>query len=65
MKPGTILYCRVCGVGYGTVGEIPAQCPACGKRTQWSTMAPAPRRPYELTFNDRRMLRKMHISPDR
>ena len=63
-----ILYCKLpdCGQGYASLGELPVQCPACGRETKWST---SPTRHDQTstilwTAADRRYLRELRIDPE-
>jgi len=60
-----ILFCRMCGQGYASVGELPEQCPSCDRPTKWSTRAPhASGPPLPLTESDRRFLRSFRIDTE-
>ena len=63
---GTILYCRLCGTGYGSSGEVPIRCPACARETKWTT-SPPHTGPSDgalvFTENDRVLLRGFKIDP--
>jgi hypothetical protein len=63
---GLILYCRLCGVGYGSVGEIPAQCPNCRRETRWTTSPSTEALASTImwTREDRRFLRSMRIGAE-
>lgn len=63
------LFCSRCDAGYQSVGgDVPRQCPHCGAFTVWRTLAPMvgedPIQPWELSHNDRRLLRQLRINPD-
>jgi hypothetical protein len=58
-----ILYCRHCQTGHAAVGVVPATCPQCQNPANWSTSL-EPRVPYELTLNDKRFLKGIHVSPE-
>ena len=61
------LYCRLCTAAYDSVaGDQPAICPACGKAAHWSTEPPRdePKRAWEITANDRRLLKSLKIHAD-
>lgn len=62
----TVLYCKRCGVGYGSLGEVPRVCPSCEKETSWSTapIGDKPTKPFVLTRNDRVFLKSLRIQPD-
>jgi hypothetical protein len=70
MRPeAVILYCTwpPCQQGYGSVGEIPARCPACGRSVVWTTTPPhgdTPRIAYALTANDKAFLHRRGIMDD-
>lgn len=58
------LYCRLCRASYDSVaGDQPDTCPACGQAAHWST-EPQPRKGYELTANDRRLLKALRIGTE-
>lgn len=61
-----ILYCSRCWVGYASIGEIPAKCPACDRVTRWATQLPAdvPKVGWELNANDRKFLKALRILGD-
>lgn len=60
-----ILFCKLCGQRYASVGELPAVCPICDRPTKWSTMAPhSSGPPLPLTVDDRRWLRSVRIDPE-
>ncbi len=67
MRPeSVILYCQneQCGVGYGSVGETPAICPACRRPTIWTLTPPknaVPTVPWALSFGDKRFLKMRGI----
>ena len=59
------LYCRLCHVGYGSVGEVPLRCPACDRETKWTTLnLGLPSEPVAVTPHDFRLLRSLRIAPD-
>jgi hypothetical protein len=58
-----ILYCRHCQTGHASVGAVPETCPHCLNSANWSTSL-EPRVPYELTLNDRRFLKGIHVAPE-
>jgi hypothetical protein len=62
----TTLWCVLCGVGYASLGEVPAVCPECNQETRWNTSPPyqPPRAHYVLSYNDRRFLRSLGIQTD-
>lgn len=62
-----VIYCKKCGIGYASLGEIPATCPACDQETSWTTVPPSSDTPtvaYKLTVNDRRFLRSYRIAAE-
>ena len=60
-----IIYCKACGQGYGSVGDLPVNCPACGKReTKWSTSPPHSEVDgWKLTRDDLKFLKAAYINP--
>jgi len=71
------LYCRHdhCGKPYDSIaGDQPHICPACGLAAHWTTdpqyrvkvrsRQKGPRVPFDLTFNDRRLLKAARIAVD-
>lgn len=62
------LWCKLCGIGYASCGEVPTTCPDCLRETKWSTSPPA--RPGEapwpflVSVKDRRFLRSLRIRAD-
>lgn len=63
---GVILYCKLCGCGYGSIGDMPVICPSCNRETKWSTMAPErePVAGWNPNESDRRLLRGLRIDPE-
>lgn len=72
-----LLYCRHqdCHEAYvSDAGKQPAICPACQRAASWTAIPPHgirpaahpddPKRPYDLTLNDRRFLRSLRIETD-
>jgi len=62
------LFCGRCDAGYLSVaGDVPRQCPFCSAFTVWRTMAPVsdePRKAWELTPLDRRLLHSFRIASE-
>lgn len=59
-----VLYCVKCAAGYGSLGEIPPRCPACGRETRWTTTPPradTPKIPYTLNASDKKLLKDRGI----
>lgn len=61
----TLLWCRNrdCRVGFASAGEVPRQCPYCHSYDGWTTDAPVPLTPYELTLQDVAFLFIQGIDP--
>ena len=60
-----ILFCKLCGTGYASVGELPIRCVSCNRETKWSTSPPhASGPPLPLSIPDRRFLRSLRIAAD-
>lgn len=58
---GQVLYCRKCHEWYAVQRVVPDVCPHCEQTAEWTTEA---LRPWKLSENDRRFLRKLGIKPD-
>lgn len=59
-----LLFCKLCHVGYASIGEIPPQCPACNRDTRWTTQRPLNRTPELWTEEDWRLLKSLRIESD-
>lgn len=59
----TVVYCRACKIGYALVGKLPSLCPSCGVPAHWVTNLD-PTWPFELSYNDKRLLRSLKIATD-
>ena len=60
-------WCRTCHMGV-LLAVAPERCPnrACGQGDNWwTTESPPPRKAYNLTDTDMRMLRGLRIDPTR
>lgn len=62
------LFCRFadCGRPYSQPGDVPIVCPACQRRTTWTTAPSGAEFSPELRLseNDRIFLRRHHILPE-
>lgn len=62
-----ILYCRLCHVGYGSVGDLPVHCPSCGKPTRWGTSPPHSQKTVsalKFSRSDVQWMRTIGIDPE-
>lgn len=68
-----LVYCKHEDCRIGTPvrgrGDLPAVCPGCERRGEWTSDVPAkpstkPAIPFDLTVNDRRFLKSLRIAGD-
>ena len=52
-----------CRVGLASLGDIPLICPYCQQPAGWTTDAPIPLLPYQLTPEDVLILTTLRIDP--
>lgn len=71
-----LLYCMYVGCGDSVeivAGQFPVKCPGCGRVAKWSTTpgnlvkpkhAKEPRVKFDLTLNDKRLLKSLRIETE-
>jgi hypothetical protein len=59
-----LMFCKACGIGYGSAGEVPNACPECKQPAGWTTLPFKPKVPFTLTVDDRTFLRTYKIKAD-
>lgn len=55
------IYCAKCTTGFALVLKLET-CPACNQPTTWLDDSPVPLKPFTLTREDARWLRRIRVS---
>ena len=61
-----VIWCRLCHQAVPVKGKVPDICPHCARQTTWTSMLVLddPKKPWELSGNDRRFLKAIYIDAE-